>query len=1018
MSEMTFDEAAERFVTWLDRQVTSAGRGEAVSHLPGRPSGYFWLGRLSPEDSFATGSGDERGERLSPCAVGIRILVAAGSAPEIFVRTSLRAWYSVDDGFRKTDEIRVAGRCLVPPDSSVPPFLGQQLADGLAAAVGVPGLSAELRVQTRPHVDGLTELTVLVVNTSPSRHPNLKDTNLYEVELTLGGVDTKPFLLTSLPDSYRYDRRVHAYGVNCGVERVDGGGFRTTDTAVQDRGRPAYWSLDSEPPDLGFDSLASDPAGPLQALHDRLRVWGQSAWSDEALAARAAEENWSEEMRKLAREDAAQFRSELARIEEGIELLRADDTVCTAFRLMNSAMQHSSRGSYDGWRPFQLGFLLANLRSLVDSTNDASTADVIWFATGGGKTETYLGLLVTAALLDRLQGRLSGMTAWSRFPLRMLSLQQTQRFADAMAGAELARIAAGIPGEPFSVGFFVGQGGTPNRIRPDPQHPWEPDPDDPDMPGTYRVLLTCPFCHEASVEMGFDRLDWCLEHRCTNETCPWEPRRLPFFVVDDEIYRFLPTVVVGTLDKAALVGFQASMRGFVGPPHGNCDQPGHGFTYAPRSDRPTGCLVPGCPGTARRIEEPSGFFGPRFRLQDELHLLTDSLGAVDAHYESLLDDLQMRLTGRRPKILASSATLTGYEHQVEVLYGREARVFPMPGPSSTESFWTSETNRLARRFVAVAPRAQTLEFTVDQMLTRVQEAIRWLVTDPGTVCSAAGIPASFADELVRQYGTTVVYGNTLRDLEAALRSSETQVQVVGDLNTATLTGRTPLGEVRQTLDRLKEPEENFDDRLHIVGASSMMSHGVDIDRLNVVLVLGFPLTTAEFIQATSRIGRRFPGLVYVLTKMARERDAAIYRSFPAFVKQGDRFVEPSPVTRRSRRVLERTLPGVELARFLAVHEPSSRRSIAGVRAFREFCEARGLSAAEELPAVIGALRLGDASEQMRLEAEEWLEEFFHNVADPPPSARFPSDLCPGSRRPMQSLRDVEEQAPVSGSVLS
>src|SRR5271155_4701980 len=115
---------------------------------------------------------------------------------------------------------------------------------------------------------------------------------------------------------------------------------------------------------------------------------------------------------------------------------------------MNKAMAHASRGKYDAWRPFQFAFLLANLKCLVET--ETEIVDVVWFATGGGKTETYLGLLITAAFLDRLRGKLSGITAWSRFPLRMLSLQQTQRFANALAAAETVRKEHNIAGDPFT----------------------------------------------------------------------------------------------------------------------------------------------------------------------------------------------------------------------------------------------------------------------------------------------------------------------------------------------------------------------------------------------------------------------------------------------------------------------------------------------------------------------------------------------------------------------------------------
>jgi hypothetical protein len=1008
-------DAAERFIEWLDDQVTASGRGSDIRELEVGPAASFWLGRLAPEEAVIERGLGERGERLDPCAMGIRVLASGPPPWALTASVRARAWlHQGERRWIKSEAIEVRVPIRLIRRGGYEETFGRHEIEAAMAGVSCAGLSAEVRVEVRSK-RGQNELTILVVNSSPKEHVTLRDTNLYEVELEIEGCETTPFVLESLPDSFRYDRRIDAYGVNCGVERTDQGTFRTLDTVVSHRGRPEYWNVETTAPDLRFSTLATNPLPSLRQLVSAVSDWGVAAWSEDTLTQRAQSEDWSVAMQSEAKQEAARFAEELVRLEDGLHLLQGRDDLRRAFRLMNEAIAHAAHERYAGWRPFQIGFLLTNLRCLIDRDSEARFADVIWFATGGGKTETYLALIVMAALLDRIEGKRAGVTAWSRFPLRMLSLQQTQRFADALAGAEIVRRREGLAGEPFSVGFLVGERGTPNRVPVEPEHDWDPDPDDDEMPARYQVLLLCPFCHCSSIEMGFDRLTWCLEHRCTNRDCVWDEQRLPFFITDDEIYRFLPTVVVGTLDKAASVGIQAAMRGLVGPPHGVCDRNGHGFTYAPRNSRPNGCLVPGCPGGRNPVPDDHRSYGPRFRLQDELHLLKDSLGAVDAHYEALLDHLQAELTGTQPKILASSATLSGYEHQVEVLYRRDARVFPLPGPAPSKNFWTHESTRLARRFVAVAPRGQTLEFTVDRMLTHLQAALRRLRADPDNVCKEAGIDPSYADDLLSFYGTDVVYGSTLRDLDAAMRSAETQVKVDGQLNTAMLTGRTPFEEVRSTLSRLEQCEGEFDERLHIVGASSMMSHGVDIDRLNVMVMLGLPLTTSEFIQTTARVGRRMPGLVYVIAKVARERDAAVFRSFEPFIKQGDRFVEPVPVTRRSRRVLERTLPGIELARLLHVHEPASLRALTTVKAFREYCERKGISAETEIPAVVSALGFSAAlDERLEDDVQSWLEEYFRNLFDPVGDVRFPRDLCPGERRPMLSLRDVEEQAPVSG----
>ncbi len=327
-------------------------------------------------------------------------------------------------------------------------------------------------------------------------------------------------------------------------------------------------------------------------------------------------------MRQEAVRAATDFSEELNRVREGVALLTQNAQLRRAFEMMNRSMSIAARGRYDSWRPFQFAFLLANLKSVVDPGSEAGIVDVVWFATGGGKTETYLGLLVTAALLDRMRGKISGVTAWSRFPLRLLSLQQTQRFANALAAAEMVRREFGLPGDPFSLGFLVGGGSTPNRIKKESNRENEDVNKIEELENPYRLIDVCPFCRTHGIVSRFDRRTWRLVHICPNADCFSSSEPLPLYVVDDEIWRFLPTVVVGTLDKAANIARQSGMRGLVGAPWGLCDKPGHGYTYAKRGDFPQGCLVPDCkaqkPGT---LPMDAVLYAPTFRLQDELHLI-------------------------------------------------------------------------------------------------------------------------------------------------------------------------------------------------------------------------------------------------------------------------------------------------------------------------------------------------------------------------------------------------------------
>lgn len=996
------------FAGWLAQRVINDARGTGVDRLETAPSGRHWLGKLATEEALLRMDMGERGERLDPCAMGIRVQPAGASPWPIEVELTFATWAGSGDDWHKQGPTRLRATIEINSDGT---YLADELRHHLEETSGTHLLSAELRVETAPGLDR-SSIEIVLVNTSPESVRG-HDTNLYEVELAIRLDEVEPFTLAALPDSFRYDRRVPAYGINAGVELADQGWLRTVDAVAARQERPSFWNSKRPAPDLSFDTLADDPLPSLRDLVDAHSSWGAQMWSDEALAALAAADGWTDEMWASAREAQLEFEREQARLVNGLTALADDEVLLRSFRLMNRALSHSARGRYPGWRPFQIGFVLATVQSVSDPTGTAYVADVVWFATGGGKTETYLGLVTMAALYDRLTGKRAGVTAWSRFPLRLLSLQQTQRFADALAGAELVRRDEDLGGDPFSMGFLIGNSSTPNRVPLEPQNDWDPDAEDDTMPARYRVLLECPFCFDDEIKMSFDHLSWRLDHRCTNESCPWPEPALPFHVVDDEIYRFLPTVVVGTLDKIAALSIQASMAGLFGPPRAVCSEPGHGHTYAPRSSKPKGCLVPGCDRLTIELPMPPERYAPTFRLQDELHLLRDALGAVDAHYEGLIDHLQSETTGTRAKVLGSSATLSGYEHQAEVLYRRTGRVFPAQGPSISTGFWTAASGEVARTHLALAPRGSTIEFANDRIITVLQQTIRRLRDEPDVVCAEAGVPVEHAPLLLSLFGTNIVYGNTIRDLDAAARSLETQVPVNGRLNSATLTGHTPFDEVRQTLDRLQDPEDDFDDRIHVVTASSMMSHGVDVDRLNTMVVLGLPLTTAEYIQTTARVGRRWPGLVFVLHKMARERDASTHRAWHQFVTQGDRFVEAVPITGRSTRVLEQTLPGMFLGRLLHIHEPTSVRALTTVKNLKQYAARDSFSVHSEAAALVSILGATDElSAPIRAAVRQWVEDYFDALEEPPASVRFPSELCPGGRRPMLSLRDVEEQAPV------
>jgi hypothetical protein len=1014
---------ATAFIGWMLDSVVAEARGDHMQTLAVAPKGRLWLGRLAPEIVVQNSRLGERSERLEPCEVGVRIRPSALDGRHLRCRGRIVVWQEFDGGaapdapkWRKSDPIEVTADLVAPRDVGVIARAGRAQFSASLTAIGATDMACEFHAEIELGKDG-PELVITLVNVSPADVTGW-DTNVYETNLEVDAGVTLPFTLDNLPDSFRYDRTIPAYGVNGGVEIVGDNLFGTTDVATRDQPRPVYWDGDiGTPPDLRFATLAADPIPSLHELVDALDRWGQVNWSTAVLDERASQEAWDAGMRAQAADEARLFSEELDRARRGLQLLEADQPLRRSFALANQAFADTPAIRQTEWRAFQIGFVLCNIVSLVTGGGgDRDIVDTLWFATGGGKTETYLLYVVIAAFHDRLRGKHEGITSWGRFPLRMLSLQQTQRFADVLTAAELLRQSEHIVGHPFSLGFFVGNNGTPNRIPTKRDHrPGMPDPDDPDMPGHYQILLRCPVCTSPDLVMRFDPGRWALDHVCTAAGCRWQGRPLPFRIVDEEIFRSLPTVVLGTLDKAASIAMQAAMRGFYGPPSGRCPDRNHGYTYAPRNRSPSGCLYPGCTLAPAALAQDPSLYAPTVRMQDELHLLRDSLGAVDSHYEALLDGLQSYY-GSAPKIIASSATLAGHDEQVAALYRREGRTFPRPGPRTGKSLWSVDRDELARRFAGLAPRGVTLEYATDQLTESLQRVIRRAVEDPAQVAAELSINAAHIPALVLAYGVDVVYGSTLKDVEAAARSFDTQIQLDRALNAATLTGRTPLEEVRTILGRLTSPEADFYERIHLIAASSMLSHGVDIDRLNVMVMLGLPLATAEFIQTTSRVGRNHPGLVIVLHKIGRERDAAVYRTFPSFVAHADRLIDPVPITSKSRRVLELTFAGLVQARLYGIYEPAALA--AGLHQLTRPATVRRaygrLPVIEqtELANLIDMLRFGGPlDENLRQDLAHYLREFYRSLNDPASTAEKVSQLFP-TGEPMLSLRDVEEQAPV------
>ena len=662
------------------------------------------------------------------------------------------------------------------------------------------------------------------------------------------------------------------------------------------------------------------------------------------------------------------------RIASGVAMLGEDADLLDAFRVANRAVAralHQRLGDQiepEGprWRPFQLAFLLLNLPGLADPRDPhRETVDLLFFPTGGGKTEAYLGLAAVAMVLRRLrhpgdEGLAgAGVSVIMRYTLRLLTLDQLARAAGLVCALEMERSEAdGRYGSwPFEIGLWVGKAATPNILgrkgdgRPDSARSkvtrFKQNPNSNPSP---IPLENCPWCGREFEPESFDlqpNADQPNELRivCTDWECDFSgDRSLPVIGVDEPLYRRLPAFLIATVDKFASLPWVGQSGALLG---GADRADANGFYGAAE------------PGQGRRLTAPLP--PPDLVIQDELHLITGPLGTMAGLYETAIEALAVReVDGRvvKPKIVASTATVRRAQDQIQALFARGlTQVFPPPGPNRRDTFFartvpSSETP--ARRYVGIASQGRNPKVLMRRVLLALMGAAQQAWHEAG----GDGNPRNPADP----YMTALAYFNSLRELGGARRILEEEVRTtvarygarrrVGETRRlfrdrtdfsepVELTSRVSTDQVAEARRRL---ECRFNDRRNRVDcalATNMISVGLDIPRLGLMLVLGQPKVHAEYIQATSRVGRsdEGPGLVVTLLNVHKPRDRSHYERFRHYHETFYRSVEAGSVTPFSPRALDRGFAGalVALARHLdsALTPPRGVERIGDVRAALE-----------------------------------------------------------------------------------
>ncbi|CAD7377155.1 helicase-related protein [Xanthomonas arboricola] len=568
----------------------------------------------------------------------------------------------------------------------------------------------------------------------------------------------------------------------------------------------------------------------------------------------------------------------LRRMRSGVERLASDHAMAESFRLANLAMetQRLWGGSSLVWRPFQLGFLLLSMESTLDPQHtDRGVMDLLWFPTGGGKTEAYLGLVAMVAFHRRLVGPRpedgDGVACIMRYTLRLLTTQQFIRAAATICACEAIRrgtVDAGrklpLGRTPFSLGLWVGGDATPNTRKDAFDN--RGDAFKPQA----RQLTKCPCCN-ADLDYAQRRQTDPIVVECRTAECALSKAPIPVFSVDEDIYQQRPTMLLGTVDKFAQIVRNPASRALFGV------------------------------GTPMQ---------PQLILQDELHLIAGPLGTLTGLYEAAIDII-LSDNGRPPKIVGSTATIRRAQEQVRALFDRDTCQFPPPGLDAEDSGFAVQDRKLVgRRYIGLTTAGRSAKFTLQAVSASLMN----------------GALHALGEGERDPYWTLLAYFNSLRELGGALVLMQDDVsdtlallatrmgrQVRHLSEIEELTSRRTQADIRDMLDRLAVRVDQ-PGAVDVVLATNMVSVGVDIPRLGLMLVNGQPKTMAEYIQATSRVGRgSVEGLVVALLNNAKPRDRSHYETFSTWHSMLYRFVEATSTTPFAARARDRALHAVLVA---------------------------------------------------------------------------------------------------------
>jgi hypothetical protein len=730
------------------------------------------------------------------------------------------------------------------------------------------------------------------------------------------------FDITDLISSYRYDTSKYGKSSNSGINHsyVEGKDILETVNfslyAEKRRITRPYKDIS-----LKFKDFADNSIMHLQKIANALKLANQDVYE----YINTFKNN--SKVYHSAFDDYENLTLEIKRFEFGIECIKLFSNAHKAFIYLNESFALES-DQFDSWRLFQIVFIVSNIPDMIVSEYGAEElsaiqnykiedmVDILYFSTGGGKTEAFLGCVLFSLFFDRLRGKTKGITAIIKYPLRLLSIQQVDRVIKKLTSAQIIKSKYDLPGEEFSLGYFVGGGNTPNSIKSYEDVAKEID----EFEEQFQQIYECPLC-KSKVKLKVDINHEFIYHYCMNPQCAYH-QKLPYSFIDDEIYRHIPSVLISTLDKFAVMAINNNFNKLL----------------CIKDDGSCSCYDP----------------APTLSIIDEIHLIKESLGTFSSHYESIFyyycSDLirDFGAKSRKIKYMGATATISNYKYQVKELFMKDAHLFPAISPMVKKDFYSYVDETDVTRFnVAVMPFGiSPIEYLL-RLIKAQREIVAQYLEDPSELITLFNNELSEQDiiQLLYDYYIIIQYSNTKRDasrirngVDAFINSSINVKEKYKVPTDTILTGDTKFDKVKSLLSDIAKSKNPVDDPIpNYITATSMISHGVDNDKFNNIFFLGLPNLFAEYIQAYSRVGRKYSGIVFSVIRPIRLREESFLTNFIEYMDYKELMVSPVPISRYSIGGLRKTFNGVLMAivRLYALPRSKQTRVLVTYKHFRD-----------------------------------------------------------------------------------